>query len=255
MKKVHQSPKLLIANLILVQLILIQSTPLYAANQSANKPNSAAQNSSVLVQPHINPHASQAIAPQELQSIQIIGRSVLAAKHGEQAEPNAEFLKQRLQAIHKSLEKLHNENMQLHASEIKIESAVDTSKATNTPNTKQSVLIDKLKAKNSQKIEDELTQESAQLHKQVEDIRGKTPNYERGDNPEEVHDHRPRLADLTDKSQQLVAEVNQALVATGEERTRKLEQLRERLQTKSLGELLPKAEPVPTITTITHHRE
>ena len=272
MKKTYPSAKLLIANLILAQLILIQSAPLYAADSGLSK--SIAQNAVTQtagtktknspIQANINLHApAQTIPPGDLQNIQMIGRSVLAAKHEAQPDPDAIQLKLRLQAIHDNLVKLSAEEMPIQVSETKAEInavsnaaiSTDATKADKNPESQPAVKAKSEHAQKTQKLESDLVQKTHQLRLETDAIKTKHHRDNESNDAHEKSGMAVNPTHLAEKTQALVAEVDDALADKSEQRSVRLAKLRDRLTTKSLGEMQAKTESEPTFSTLTHHRE
>ena len=253
MKITHFPLKKIIVNLILVQLVWMQPSLLFAANQALTKPNT--QNSSAFVQPHINQHDSQAIAPKDLQSIQVIGRSVLAAKHEAQPDPDAIQLKLRLQMIHQNLMNLQAEEVHIESNETKAEVNLDSANTVKTQDGQKAAKESTQKSQKRQKLESDLALQTNQLRTQAGTIKAKHTDLKLVGNANEGRRTQINSEQLADKSQALATEVDEALADTSDQRLAKLAKLRDRLQTKSLGDLQPKLEPAPTISTITRHRE
>ena len=243
----------LILKLVLAYLVLMQSSLIFAANQAPTKPN--AQNSSALARLHINPYDTQAIAPKDLQSIQVIGRSVLAAKHEAKPNQEAEQLKLRLQMIHQNLINLQAEEVHIESNETKAEINLDSANSVKTQSGQQAAKESIQKSQKRQKLESDLALQTNQLRTQAGTIKAKHTDLKLVGNANEGRRTQINSEQLADKSQALATEVDEALADTSDQRLAKLAKLRDRLQTKSLGDLQPKLEPAPTISTITRHRE
>ena len=272
MKNTTQSLKAVIVKLTLTQLILLSSTSLYAANPATSKPitlNAVTQVAGTKakkspIQVNINPHApAQTIPPGDLQNIQVIGRSVLAAKHEAQPDSDAIQLKLRLQAIHDNLVKLSAEEMPIQVSETKAEInavsnaaiSTDAVKTNKNPESQPAVKAKNEHVQKTQKLESDLAQQTSQLRLESDSIKTKHQGDNESSDAQEKRGMAVNPTHLAEKTQALVAEVDEALADKSEQRSVKLANLRDRLATKSLGEMQQKSESEPTFSTLSHHRE
>jgi hypothetical protein len=213
----------------------------------------------------------------DIQNIQGIGRSVLAAKHSQPVDLNAQLLKQNIETLHQKLVELERSDaLPVATSESTSPLVIGSMQTTDgKPQTinQQSINAEaraaqvqtkEQKMRPREESEQQVKQQIDQIHQQLAGIkRGRQSGLSaksldlnatntNGESRSNVYHLDADM--LGDKAEQLATEVNQALARSGEDRAQILATLRERLTTKNLSELQGKAEPAPTISTITHHR-
>lgn len=176
------------------------------------------------------------LAPDQIQAIQGIGRSVLAARHGETADPVAEGLRADLKTLAAGLE----DASQTNDPDVRIQGT----RAGNSQNRHQAQR-DALRGH----------LEAARQHRQQ--WRAAADQTATSDGQRAQHEHQFK------KSDELQQEIDTAL-ASGERAN--LAALRERLRPKSLGEVVAEQraaaraagqtvpEPEPTLSTLVRHR-
>lgn len=183
---------------------------------------------------------TERIDPAQLRQIQTLGQSVLTAKHG--AVPDAELtqLRQRVQELREALVVLGQPVL----SDLVVAPA-DASVGT----AKGSVAARQLETQGKyQAAEDRVRRAVTQLRQHRTAIAKRS-----SPKPDE---HRAQVAArAAHKAQELETEIEQTLSAPPQERTQRLQALRERLQSRRLLEQPPSIERTPTLTTLTRHRE
>lgn len=200
----------------------------------------------------------QELPPDTIQTIQLIGRSVLAAKNSEDIDSNMLQMKSSMQALQHSLDDVVKANLEFAPSEINVSDTV------NPENIKSYSNGNKL---NKPKADIELKQQKRQLRvgKKTDDLKQQLKNL-RSENQlrrqsfNELDGNEKQLyrQNLTDKSQAILDEVDAALADNSPSRITKIIKLRDRLALKTVADIQPAritAEDTPTISTITRHRE
>lgn len=211
-----------------------------------------------------NPVNAQELPPDTIQTIQLIGRSVLAAKHSEVLDPNAAQVKARLQTLRQNLDEVIKAEQAPSSSALVLSSASTSNASSN--NASSNKIINKKTAQQSlaehdveqRKHQQDVDQKTSALKQDLSEIKADNQQRRQNLSNQEENEHQPHVRQLLDKSQSISDEIDTALADKSPERMAKLMQLRDRLTVKTLDEMQPAkttAEETPTISTITRHRE
>lgn len=207
-----------------------------------------------------NPTNLQELPPDTIQTIQLIGRSVLAAKHGESVDPNTAQVKSRLQNLRQSLDDVIKVDVEPVSGELTASSPTASINTDTNKNSSSSNKSNKFQTDHEAK-QQQHQQNVAVLKQSISDL--KADNQQRrqslvGRDESTESEHQPHIRNLLDKSQAFTDEVDAALADNGPEHMAKLMQLRDRLTIKTLNDMKSvktAAKETPTMSTITRHRE
>ena len=202
------------------------------------------------------------LPPDSIQAIQLIGRSVLAAKHSENIDPKTVQMKQRLVALKKSVDEMIEADIEVVPGELNSMNAVEVtteagsagskSKPNAAKDTKKADVAESQKKSTLRK-----QQKMALLQQQLNDLKADQNTYKQTEMVADQHERQPHMQHLLAKSEALSVEITAALADDDAGRSEKLNKLRERLKVKNMGEMqaISIQEETPTISTITKHRE
>ena len=242
----------------------VPSTPV--TNKTINKTATTQQSNPVSTNTkstqHLVNRSQNQLPPDSIQAIQLIGRSVLAAKHSENIDPKTNQMKQRLVALQKSIDELIEAEVEVVPSELSDINTVDitlgaentnskTKPNTATENIKKDV-TDKQQKKSLRK-----QQKMATLQQRLNDLKVDQNTFKQTEIVSEQRERQPHMPHLLAMTEAISAEIEAALASDDTSRRGKLNKLRERLKVKNMGEMQvnPNQEETPTISTITQHRE
>ena len=188
------------------------------------------------------------LPPGTIQTIQLIGRSVLAAKHNEIADPNAAQVKTRLQNLGQSLDEVIKADVKPTPGALRVANSLDQNKTKSTADHEVEL----------REHQQDVDQKTNTLKQRLSELKAENQHRRQTLSESPENGHQPQMRHLLDKSQAISDEVDVALVDKSPERMTKLMRLRDRLTIKSLSEVQPArtvAEDTPTISTITRHRD
>lgn len=197
-----------------------------------------------------------------IQAIQLIGRSVLAAKHSENIDPKTVQMKQRLVALQKSVDEMIEADIEIVPKELNSMNAVEITAETERTKSKNKSNIAKDIPKadaieKQQKYTLRKQQKTAALQQRLNDLKADQNTYKQTEMVADQHERQPHMQNLMAKSEALSMEITAALADDDASRREKLNKLRDRLKVKNMGEMqaISSQEETPTISTITKHRE
>lgn len=185
--------------------------------------------------------SKRGLKPEQLQTIQAIGRSVLAAKHSQKKNPELKQLRQRVRELRQAVKEFNHINFSVEQGAVAIDSS--DPKAMKSRTATKSRIQPKRHAAQG-KLASALTK--LRTHRvAMRDKRGKSAGGRDA----------TLIANAMVKCEQLENEVEEFLASAPSEQSVKLKDLQDHLAPSKLLEVSRFQNDTPTISTITRHRK